>query len=521
MSNLFILTKNSFNMLVGRFLGKKKRSSTTSASVIFVTFVVGIIALYSYQAWIMFDGLGAMGFGKLCMFHACTTTISVLAILSIMRAAATEKTSDNDLLLSLPLKKHEIIISKLINKYIFDFFFLAMLFLPYLIIYQIRCEFSTQILIMGLILTFVLPLFSIGVSHVLDYVFSRIFNKSRMAKFLKSLTTTIIFVIVMCLLLVITSTYGTTFNSPNLEDYFAQRPITNLLLKFMFTPSFTTVLLVLVISLVPFGLGFTLYISTLGKPIITYKSKLKTLKFTDRQNPFKILLKKEFYNYATTPAYLINTIIGVVLIFAIGIFIAITGIDGLSSMFGIVQIPTSLLAGIIALIFCFASATTFITAPSISLEGKSFWFIKSQPVSASAVLWSKALLHIILIDPVIILTSTVIAISLKLTFLEYLIILILPLIHSLIMCFSGLLFNLWLPNFNWENETMVVKQSAPSLLSMMFGFLLTAGIIGLFMAFKHLDFALIFAIISGIYLAALAITILLTFTLGQRLFKRL
>ena len=68
---------------------------------------------------------------------------------------------------------------------------------------------------------------------------------------------------------------------------------------------------------------------------------------------------------------------------------------------------------------------------------------------------------------------------------------------------------------------MVVKQGASSILSMMFGFLLTAGIIGLFMLFKHLDFALIFAIISAIYAVALAITITLTFTLGKWLFKRL
>lgn len=520
MTNLGILIKNNFNMLVGKFSGKKQRASTVSASVIFVVSVLGLIALYSFQAWIMFDGLGAFGLGKLCMFHACTTTVSVLAILGIMRASATEKTNDNDLLLSLPLKKHEIVISKLINKYLFDFFFVALLFLPFLIIYQIRCEFDAKILFMGIILTLLLPLFSIGISHIIDFLFSRLFNKSRMAKFFKSLTTTIIFIIVMCLLLVITSTYG-TIQTPDIEAYFAQRPITNLLLRFMFTPTFTVVLLICLMTIIPFLIGFGLYISTLGKPTISYKPKTTTPKFTESKNPFRILLQKEFYNYATTPAYLINTIIGVVLIFAFGIFISVTGNDGLSSMFGGIGFSNTLLAGIISLIFCFSSSTVFITAPSISLEGKSFWFVKTQPISISAVLWSKALLHIIIIEPVIILSSIILSISLQFSFIEFLIVLILPTLHCLIMCFMGLLLNLWLPNFEWENETMVVKQSAPSFLSMIFGMLITAGIIGLFLLFKNLEISVIFAIISGIYTLVLAILILLTFTLGKWLFKRI
>jgi ABC-2 type transport system permease protein len=520
MRNLWLLIKNNFNLLLGRLQGKKQRKSTPAATALFVAGVVGLIALYSYQAWIMFDGLGAASLGKICMFHACTTSVSVLAILAIMRAAATEKTSDNDFLLSMPIKKRDIILSKLLNKYVFDYFFVALLALPYIIIYQIRCVFDLQVLIMGIILTLIMPLFSIGVSHTLDYIFSRLFNKSRFSKFLKSMATTIVFTIIMVILTITTSSYGSMIGVTNLDNYFAQRPISNLLLKFMFTPNFSTVLIVCLLAFVPFIVGFTLYLLALGKPAITYKSKSKTLKFKASRSPYSLLLKNEFYRYITTPAYLINTIIGVVIMVVFGVFAAFAGADGITSLFG-GQIPSMLLAGIFALILCFSSSTVIISAPSVSLEGRSIWFLKAQPVSARTIISAKAGLHILITEPAIIISSVLASIFLKFTILEFLIVFLLPTIHMLIMCFMGLLLNLWVPNFDWENETTVVKQSFPSFMSMILGMLLTGGIVGLFFLFKHLELWLIFTLITSIYAVVATILIILTYTLGKTLFERI
>lgn len=520
MRNFWLLIKNNFYILLGRLQGKKQRKSTPAATALFVAGVVGLIALYSFQAWTMFDGLGVASLGKICLFHGCTTGVSVLAILAIMRAAATEKTNDNDFLLSMPIKKRDIILSKLLNKYIFDYFFVALLVLPYIIIYQIRCVFNPTVLVMGIILTIIMPLFSIGVSHTLDYTFSRLFNKSRFSKFLKSMATTIVFVIIMVLLITTTSSYGSVIGISNLEDYFAKRPISNLLLKFIFEPSLVTVLIVGLLAFIPFILGFTLYLLALGKPQVTYKSKSTALKFKASKSPYSLLLKNEFYRYITTPAYLINTIIGVVIMLVIGVFVAITGADGLASLFG-GQIPNVLLAGIFSLILCFSSSTVFISAPSVSLEGKSIWFLKAQPVSARTIISAKASLHIFITEPAIIVSSILASIFLKFTILEFLITFLLPTLHMLIMCYMGLLLNLWVPNFDWENETYVVKQSFPSFMSTILGMLVTGGIIGLFYLFKNLEFWLIFTLITVIYAVVAATLIALTYTLGKKLFERI
>ena len=119
MNKLKILLKNNFNILIGGFQGKKKRKN--GVAIVLICFLV-LLALgsYSLQSWQMFDGLGSLGLNNLVMFHGIITTLTVLVILGVMRSTADVKHSDNDLLLSLPLTKKEIIISKTLNKYFYD-----------------------------------------------------------------------------------------------------------------------------------------------------------------------------------------------------------------------------------------------------------------------------------------------------------------------------------------------------------------------------------------------------------------
>ena len=75
MNSLKILLKNSFNILLGRLQGKKKRKSTKVVISLFVLGVVGLFALSMLQAWSMFKGLGEIGLGKLCVFHGIIITL--------------------------------------------------------------------------------------------------------------------------------------------------------------------------------------------------------------------------------------------------------------------------------------------------------------------------------------------------------------------------------------------------------------------------------------------------------------
>ena len=144
MSNLKILLKTNLNLMLGRLQGKKERKPTLIAFILLLLGGLGIFALYSYQAYSMFKGLGSLGLNNLCLFHAYLTALSVMVIIGVMRVSGNTKTSDSELLLSLPIKKRDIIISKTINKYLFDLFFSITLVLPYIVLYQIFTRISIK-----------------------------------------------------------------------------------------------------------------------------------------------------------------------------------------------------------------------------------------------------------------------------------------------------------------------------------------------------------------------------------------
>ena len=57
------------------------------------------------------------------------------------------------------------------------------------------------------------------------------------------------------------------------------------------------------------------------------------------------------------------------------------------------------IAGVVVLVSAFCISTSCISAPSVSLEGKSLWVIRSLPVSGRTVLRGKLRMHYMLLVP--------------------------------------------------------------------------------------------------------------------------
>ncbi|MBO4569755.1 MAG: hypothetical protein J5689_00860 [Clostridia bacterium] len=463
MSNLKILLKNNFNQLLGRLQGKKKRVSTSVALVLLVLGMVGILALYSFQAWSMFEGLKL---GKLCVFHAIITTLTVLLIIGIMRVTGKTKGNDADFLLSLPIKKRDIIISKLVNKYLFDLFFSVIMLLPYIVIYEITAPaFSANVLIFGIIVTLFLPLLSVGISEIMEFIVVKLFNRIKFGNVLKSLVPTLIYILLLVLMLIKTSGYGKVqFDS--MEAYFADRWLANQILAFIFDQSLVSIIVFVCLTLVPVVIGTLLYINIYGKNFGVYTSAKKEIVLKPMQSPFTHLVNKEIKSYFATPAYLVNTIIGPIFIIVVSIVSAIWGIGGILSSLQISYIENEL-PYLFVLVVNLCVAMTCISCVSISLDGKTFWFLRALPLSANQVFMSKLMVSLVVITPVLVVSSVIAGIMFN-SLISGLIVFGITMIFLLINDVSGLLINLWLPKLDWENETQVVKQSLSVLLAMVF-----------------------------------------------------
>ena len=518
MHSLGILLKNSFNMLVGKFRGKKN-IATKKATLLLIVGIIALFAIYFFQAYTMVDGFYLYHLEKMALFHACITSVSVVLILGIMRTTTADKTADSDLLLSLPIKKVYIILSKTIGYYLFDFVFASMLLVPYVITYQIIVGFDLIILIGGILLTLLLPLLSVGVSFILSFIFSRIFNKFKSANLLKSVVLILLFTLILILLLFKTSSYNPE-KMVDMEAFFSDRFFANLLLQFMYTLQPFKVLCVLLITIFPFVIGIVCYTVSYGKSFLKYQSNNTNLKFEKNKGAINLLLKKELTFFVATPGYILNTIIGPILGLTLSIYLCFAGLNELNNLLG-GFLSANNLPFMLSLVFCGLVATANIASSSISLEGKNFWILKSSPINENQLLLSKALTHIILVAPFMILSAIISSVCFSFSILQFLLILTPCLLITCILAFGGTFINLNLPNFEWEDPTKVVKNSLSTLLSMVLGFILTAIPIALMLIFSTLSQTYIVLIMITVYSVVLCLFILLLFTKGKKIFNKI
>ncbi|MDY5016104.1 MAG: hypothetical protein SO063_08595, partial [Eubacteriales bacterium] len=126
----------------------------------------------------------------------------------------------------------------------------------------------------------------------------------------------------------------------------------------------------------------------------------------------------------------------------------------------------------------FLAVMTLLTAPSISLEGRRLWILRSLPVESSTILLSKVAANLVVgLPPLALLSAAaifVLPMDAPMAFLVFL----LPQLFQIFAAVFGLCANLWMPRFDWVNETVVVKQSGSVLLAMFGGMaLVLAGCI--------------------------------------------
>lgn len=179
----------------------------------------------------------------------------------------------------------------------------------------------------------------------------------------------------------------------------------------------------------------------------------------------RALLKKEAARFFGTPIYLFNTGIGLIFLLAGGVFALFTGryvpavLDQLALLSG-GQPPAVLLAAAV----CFLLSTVAVTASSISLEGRQLWILKESPVSAGTLFAVKAGFQLLLVLPVLVLSTACLALACGLTAGEWLLVLLPGAAFSVASALFGLYINLCFPRLDAPNDMVVVKQSAAAML---------------------------------------------------------
>ena len=172
-------------------------------------------------------------------------------------------------------------------------------------------------------------------------------------------------------------------------------------------------------------------------------------------SPDRALLRRELKHLAASPAYIMNSALGAILTPVAAVFLILKreSILPLLAMPGLGEyLPMMLLLGL-----CFMGSMCTITAPSISLEGKSLWLLKSLPVTPRQALNAKLRLHLLIGLPPMLICSAIFIVLFRPEPLTAFIYVALPVASLLFVALLGLLENLRHPNFDWVNETQAVK----------------------------------------------------------------
>ena len=184
------------------------------------------------------------------------------------------------------------------------------------------------------------------------------------------------------------------------------------------------------------------------------------------------LVRKEFSKIASSATYMLNCGIGVAFLAAVAVLVVIKK-DLLMELVGILPMlvegadTNASVALTASVIMLFISSMITFSACALSLEGDSLWIIRSMPLRSRDILISKAIPHIIIVAPISLIASCVMSLSLGLDALSSILLILVPLLGVILSAILGVVLNVAIPKFKFNNEVEVIKQSASVFLTML------------------------------------------------------
>lgn len=394
---------------------------------------------------------------------------------------------DDQLLLSLPIKRSTVLFVRIFKFYVFEVIFNSIWLLPIMIAYIRWAEvLNWTYYLVSIIMLFFLPVIPIVLSCIIGAITSSLSSRFKY----KNIAQIIISMTVCVGILYISMnaegfykyviTHATSINDLINKIYYPAGVYADLIIKF----DIVKLLIFIGVNLLIFVLGilvlskFYFKLNSRLKKVSTSR-KIKINNLVIKQNPSIVsLIKKELNTFFKTPVFIVNAGFSLVLFILFSIVLCIKFNDFLPMLTdpnGFSLDKKTVLDNLSLLIFIlisFTAFTTSITNSVISLEGKNINILKSLPVKTKDILMSKIYSCLVITTPVLLIGDIILFIRFKISILEAIILLILSILIPLVSHFIGLITNLKYPKLDWENQAEVVKQSTSSFVSVMIGMLL-------------------------------------------------
>lgn len=182
----------------------------------------------------------------------------------------------------------------------------------------------------------------------------------------------------------------------------------------------------------------------------------------------KALWKRELKRYFASSVYVLNTMVGSVLLVVAAAAFGIAGEEKFLQMLGLpFQIE---LHPVLPFVLTLIGNMMPMAACSISMEGKQWWIAKTLPVTMKQILDGKIVTNLSIALPFFAVAEVFVFWAVRPTLSEGIWLILIPLVYTVFLSVAGLRINLAVPLMEWENEVRVVKQSASMMLTMLLSF---------------------------------------------------
>ena len=198
--------------------------------------------------------------------------------------------------------------------------------------------------------------------------------------------------------------------------------------------------------------------------------------FDDAQNGVKKLFSdeqlEELSRLTSSATYMLNggigiffglLIVGAVIFASDGVILAIVPVLEQLGVTDAIEVIAPAMIMVLALV----SSMNMISASALSLEGGSFWIIKSMPLTSKQILIAKAIPNALVTAPPFLLFSVVVAVAIGAPAHYYPIYVLMPAVVAVMTSLLGIILNVAFPKFDYVNEAQVVKQSLPVFLALL------------------------------------------------------
>ncbi|MDY0277252.1 MAG: hypothetical protein RBQ97_04125 [Acholeplasma sp.] len=452
---------------------------------ILVKVIVGLLAIIiiaSFGAMIglMYYGVAVMTFDyygiEIVVSLALISGSMILLITTISKANSfLFRAKDFDFLASTPIPTRNIVSAKILAFIISNYFIFLLAYAPMIVVYAMFMQTSVTFYLLALVIFIFMPLLLIAVFSFLSYILASVLSRFRYKNLIAIIGYSVLIIGVLLV------NFQTSSGEQNADVFISM----NDKLKFIYYPAFfakeailgnntrINILIFFALNVIPFmififitGRIFVKINTTLGRNAAS--RKMVESDFQSKQTGMiKELFIMETKRFFSIPIYVVNA--GLIKVMGPIMIIMMR-----SQMKDIVSsVDQDVVVLLMAAVLVFTVGITSTTSSAISIEGKSFWIIKSSPIEPKQVFIAKILLDVVLSAIGGVISIILLAVLYNVDLANLMLITLLYAAMALQNAVLGLVVNLRFPKLDWDLPVRAIKQSASVFVNMIIGFLIT------------------------------------------------